>query len=101
MQYLRAFRAHDEGRLLDRVVADRDDQIGAVDGLVWGHRLIFQYSHDPLALISTANVLSRTEHNATEDFRQNHTATDLRLSVAQLAPPPLAGLFLAGPFIEC
>jgi hypothetical protein len=25
---------HDEGRLLDRVVADCDDQIGAVDGLV-------------------------------------------------------------------
>ena len=34
MQYLRSFLAHDEGRLLDRVVADRDDQIGAVDGLV-------------------------------------------------------------------
>jgi hypothetical protein len=34
MQYLWSFRAHDEGRLLDRVVADRDDQVGAVDGSV-------------------------------------------------------------------
>ena len=34
MDHLRPLRAHDEGRLLDRVVADRDDQVGAVDRLV-------------------------------------------------------------------
>ena len=31
MDHLRSALAHDEGRLLDRVVADRDDQIGPVD----------------------------------------------------------------------
>ena len=34
MDHLRPLRAHDEGRLLDRVVADGDDQVGAVDRLV-------------------------------------------------------------------
>ncbi len=34
MDHLRAFRAHDEGRLLDRIVTDRDDQVGAIDGLM-------------------------------------------------------------------
>ena len=34
MDHLRPARAHEEGRLLDRVVADGDDQVGAVDRLV-------------------------------------------------------------------
>src|ERR1700754_5316431 len=34
MDHLRALRAHDEGRLLDRVVTDGDDQVGTIDGLM-------------------------------------------------------------------
>ena len=34
MDHLRPFVAHDEGRLLDRVVADGDDEVGALDRLV-------------------------------------------------------------------
>ena len=34
VDHLRALRAHDEGRLLDGVVADGNDQVGAVDRLV-------------------------------------------------------------------
>ena len=34
MDHLRAFRAHDEGRLLDRIVPNGDDQVGAVDGFM-------------------------------------------------------------------
>ena len=34
MDHLGPVRAHDERRLLDRVVADREDQIGLVDRLV-------------------------------------------------------------------
>ena len=34
MDHLRPLRPHDEGRLLDRVVPDRDDQVRLVDGLV-------------------------------------------------------------------
>ena len=34
MDHLRPVVAHDEGRLLDGVVADRDDEIGLVDRLV-------------------------------------------------------------------
>ena len=34
MDHLRPLRAHDEGRLLDRVVPDGDDEVGLVDRLV-------------------------------------------------------------------
>ncbi len=34
MQNLRSARTHEEGRLLNRVVADRDDQVGAIDRVV-------------------------------------------------------------------
>ena len=34
VDHLRPVRAHEERRLLDRVVADRDDQVGPVDRLV-------------------------------------------------------------------
>jgi hypothetical protein len=33
MDYFGPVRAHDEKRLLDRIVADRDDQVGLVDRL--------------------------------------------------------------------
>ena len=34
VDHLRPVRAHDEGRLLDGVVADRDDQVGLIDRLM-------------------------------------------------------------------
>src|SRR5207253_8123877 len=34
MDHLRTFRAHNEGRLLDRIVPDGDDQVGSIDGFV-------------------------------------------------------------------
>jgi hypothetical protein len=33
VDHLRTLRAHDERRLLDRIVTDGDDQIGAIDRL--------------------------------------------------------------------
>ena len=34
VDHLRALRAHDERRLLDRIVPDGDDQVGAINGLM-------------------------------------------------------------------
>ena len=78
VDHLRPALAHDEGRLLDRVVANGDDQVGLVDRLVHvvalgergrAHVEVGPARHRALAHLGGEERDARAEHEAGETAR--------------------------------
>jgi hypothetical protein len=82
VQHGRPFGAHDEGRLLHRVVADCDDEIGLVDRLMD----IIALGERGRTHIEVGSAGDRALAHLGVDIRNPHTAHEIRQGVGEKRP---------------